>query len=179
MSGLRSVCIAATALILAAAASPVQAQSEFPDRTVRIIVPIPAGAAADTLPRMLAEKLSVSGNSRSSSKIASARPSTSAPKPSPARSPTATRCWPRPRRRWRSTRPLSKAQLPSRCFVPITVMATLPNVLMLHPSVPAWNLKELIAYAKANPGKLTYGSAGVGSTPHLTMEQLASMTGWT
>jgi tripartite-type tricarboxylate transporter receptor subunit TctC len=60
-------------------------------------------------------------------------------------------------------------------FVPVTVMAQLPNVLMLHPKIPASTVQELIAYARANPGKLTYASAGSGSTPHLSMELLKSL----
>ena len=57
-----------------------------------------------------------------------------------------------------------------RDFVPVTMIATAPNLLAVHPSVPAKNLKELIAYAKANPGKLTYGSPGIGSGLHLSGE---------
>ena len=57
-----------------------------------------------------------------------------------------------------------------RDFVPVTLMAVLPSVLATHPSVPARSVKDFISYAKANPGKLTYGTAGVGSANHLTME---------
>ena len=54
-----------------------------------------------------------------------------------------------------------------QAFTPITIMATLPNTLVVRADLPVSNLKELVAYAKANPGKLTYASAGNGSTPHL------------
>jgi tripartite-type tricarboxylate transporter receptor subunit TctC len=54
-----------------------------------------------------------------------------------------------------------------REFAPVTVVAIVPNVLVVNPSVPAKSVAELIAYAKANPGKLTYGSAGVGTAHHL------------
>ena len=57
-----------------------------------------------------------------------------------------------------------------RDFVPVTMIATAPNLLAVHPAVPAKNLKDLIAYAKANPGKLTYGSPGIGSGLHLSGE---------
>jgi tripartite-type tricarboxylate transporter receptor subunit TctC len=60
-------------------------------------------------------------------------------------------------------------------FTPITLAVTLPNVLVIHPSVPAKTLKELISHAKANPGKLSYASTGSGTSPHLSMELLKTM----
>src|SRR4051812_17784097 len=60
---------------------------------------------------------------------------------------------------------------------PVGLLATVPNVLIVHPSVPAHNVAELIAYIKANPGKVNYGSAGPGSTEHLAGELFRSMTG--
>ncbi|MBS0454138.1 MAG: tripartite tricarboxylate transporter substrate binding protein [Proteobacteria bacterium] len=62
-------------------------------------------------------------------------------------------------------------------ITPIAVLATVPLVLVVNPSVPVKSVKELIAYAKANPGKLNYGSAGNGSTLHLAGELLVSETG--
>ncbi len=61
-------------------------------------------------------------------------------------------------------------------FAPISIIGTTPNVLVVHPAVPVKSMSEFIAYAKANPGKLSYGSAGAGSSPHLTMELFKSMT---
>ncbi len=62
-------------------------------------------------------------------------------------------------------------------FAPITQLIASPLGLMLHPSVPAKSVKELIAYAKANPGKLNYGSSGPGSIAHLATESMNSMAG--
>jgi len=62
-------------------------------------------------------------------------------------------------------------------FSPITVAATAPNVLVINPNVPAKDVRELIAYAKSKPGELTYGTPGVGTSPHMSMELFKSMAG--
>jgi tripartite-type tricarboxylate transporter receptor subunit TctC len=62
-------------------------------------------------------------------------------------------------------------------FVPVTLLAKVPNVFVIHPDVPAKNFKEFVAYVKANPGKLNYGSAGNASAGHLAMEYLKLVTG--
>ena len=61
---------------------------------------------------------------------------------------------------------------PVRDFTPLTLIAVVPNILMVHPSLPARSLAELAALARARPGQLTYGSSGYGSVPHLAMEML-------
>ncbi|HUQ24513.1 MAG TPA: tripartite tricarboxylate transporter substrate binding protein [Burkholderiales bacterium] len=66
---------------------------------------------------------------------------------------------------------------PVKDFAPITLTATAPNVLLVHPSVPAKSLAEFIALAKAKPGALSYGTPGIGTSPHLSMELLKSMAG--
>jgi tripartite-type tricarboxylate transporter receptor subunit TctC len=66
---------------------------------------------------------------------------------------------------------------PDRDLEAVTLFAVLPNVLVVHPSVPAQSVAELIAYAKANPGRLNYGSAGIGSTSHIAAELFKSMAG--
>ena len=62
-------------------------------------------------------------------------------------------------------------------FVPITLLAKVPNLFVVHPEVPAKDFRELIKYVKANPGKLNYGSAGNASAGHLSMEYLKLVTG--
>ncbi|GGH51593.1 MFS transporter [Comamonas phosphati] len=66
---------------------------------------------------------------------------------------------------------------PVQDFVPLTRVATVPNLLVSNPSQPFKTVKELIAYAKANPGKVTYGSPGAGASPHVSGELFRSMTG--
>jgi tripartite-type tricarboxylate transporter receptor subunit TctC len=67
---------------------------------------------------------------------------------------------------------------PQKDFVPVTLVATSPLMLVVNPSVPAESVQEFIALAKANPGKLTFGSGGVGSTPHLSVELFKSAAGF-
>jgi tripartite-type tricarboxylate transporter receptor subunit TctC len=66
---------------------------------------------------------------------------------------------------------------PVKDLLPVTLVASAPLMLVVHPSMPVKSVAELIAYAKASPGKLHFGSGGVGSTPHLAGEMLKSMAG--
>ena len=79
-----------------------------------------------------------------------------------------------------SVLPALGAKLPfdvSRDFEPIILMATVPNILVVHPSVPAQSVKDLVALAKAKPDGLTYASQGVGSSGHITGEQFKQIAG--
>ena len=64
-----------------------------------------------------------------------------------------------------------------RDFAPVSTIGTVPNILVVNLALPATTVGEFIAYAKANPGKINYGSSGVGASPHLTMELFRAMTG--
>ena len=66
---------------------------------------------------------------------------------------------------------------PDKDFSPITMLATLPNMLVVHPSIPANNVQELIAFLKANPNKHSFGSAGNGTSQHMSGELFKTMTG--
>lgn len=66
---------------------------------------------------------------------------------------------------------------PQRDLTAIALIANQPNILIVHPSVPVKNAREFIARVKANPGKFTYGSSGIGATQHLSAELFATMTG--
>jgi tripartite-type tricarboxylate transporter receptor subunit TctC len=65
----------------------------------------------------------------------------------------------------------------NRDFAPVTLLAKVPSLFVIHPDVPAGNLKEFIAHVRANPGRLNYGSAGNASAGHLAMEYLKLTTG--
>src|SRR5258708_39443886 len=65
----------------------------------------------------------------------------------------------------------------NRDFAPIALAASVPHLVVVHPSLPVTTLKELVAYLKAQPGKLTYPSAGNGSMPHLAGEEFQAMAG--
>lgn len=65
----------------------------------------------------------------------------------------------------------------NRDFMPVTLLAKVPNLFVVHPDVPANNFKEFVAYVKKNPGRLNYGSAGNASAGHLAMEYLKLVTG--
>jgi tripartite-type tricarboxylate transporter receptor subunit TctC len=62
-------------------------------------------------------------------------------------------------------------------FIPISQVIAMPNVLVVHPSLPVKSVKELISYSRSRPGQINYASAGVGTAPHLSMELFLSMTG--
>ena len=71
----------------------------------------------------------------------------------------------------------SLAYDPVKDFAPVTLAASTPNLLLVHPTLPVRSVKELVALAKARPGQLTFGSSGAGTSPFLAMELLKSMTG--
>src|SRR5713101_1926801 len=157
---------------------PADAQEHYPARTVKIVIPAAPGSTTDTLARIVADQLSqkwgrptiVENIPGGAMNIGASSAARSAPDgytlliapPSP----------------------LSFNHLlyrdpgfdPSR-FVPITMLAKIPNVLVVRKELPVATLKELIAYGKANPGKLSYASQGVGSTAHLSAAQLEVQAG--
>src|SRR5262245_21500922 len=163
---------------LALASGPAWAQAVYPTRPVKVIVPSPPGGGTDILARVLAQHFTK----------ALGQPFVVENKPgagnmigieSVARSPadgytvlvTA------------STLALNSVLYkkvpydPVRDFAPITLAATAPNVLVVNPGLPVKSLAEFIALAKAKPGALSYGTPGIGTSPHLSMELLKSMAG--
>ena len=141
-------------------------------------MPFPAGGTADLLPRIIAEKLSsqwgqpviVDNRAGAAGNIGAemvyiAEPDgytlLSAPPPPLVINPSLY-----PKLAFDPTR-----------FEPVSVMAAVPNVMLVHPKVPANNVRELIAWAKAQPDRLTYSSQGGGTTSHLTTEMFKAAAG--
>jgi len=154
------------------------AQTDYPIRPVKVIVPSPPGGGTDILARVLAQHLSKAlgqpffvenkagaGNMIGIEFVAHA----------PADGYTVLVV--------PSTLALNSVLYkkvpydPVRDFAPVTLAATAPNVLVVNPALPAKSLAEFIALAKAKPGALSYGTPGIGTSPHLSMELLKSMAG--
>jgi tripartite-type tricarboxylate transporter receptor subunit TctC len=158
--------------------APSAAQEPYPTRTVKIVIPSAPGSTTDTLARLVADQLSQKwGKAAIVENIPGGAMNIGAG--SVARSaPDGYTLLVAP------PSPLSFNHLlyrdpgyePTK-FVPITMLAKIPNVLVVRKELPASTLTELIAYAKANPGKLTYASQGVGSTAHLSAAQLEAQAG--
>lgn len=169
---------ALTALATACAgASFAQAQS-YPSKPVRFIIPFPPGGATDIMGRMAADTLSRAWGVQV---VADNRPGAGGNIGSEqcAKSPADgyTICMMTVAQ---SISPSIYSKLafdPLKDFSHVTLMAILPSLLMVHPSVPAKNVKELIALAKARPGALSYASTGNGTSPHMLMEMFKNMTG--
>ncbi|WP_332746129.1 Bug family tripartite tricarboxylate transporter substrate binding protein [Hydrogenophaga sp.] len=166
---------AALALVLCLVGTALAQPSNQP---LRLVVPFPAGGTADVLPRILAEKLRASfpagvvvenrtgagGNIGAEAVFRSAPDGTMFLASPPG--PIAI-----------NHHLYKKLAFDPTKWVPVTVMATVPNVLAVSTKVPAQNVAEFIAYLKANPGKVTYASQGNGSTSHLTAALFMQLTG--
>jgi len=164
-------------LALATTAPRAVAQDSFPAGRVTIVVPSPAGSTTDALARLVAEQLGqswrkpviVENNARGinagAEQVARAQPDGHTLLVSPPL-------------------PLTVAHLlykeigyqPDK-FVPVSLLAKIANVLAVRRDLPARSVQELVAYGKANPGKLTYASQGAGSTAHLSGAQLEVRAG--
>jgi len=150
------------------------AQGTWPTKPVRIIVPYAAGGVADLLPRIVGEKLAqkwgqpvvIENKAGASGNIGMAEGARAEPDGyTLVLAPTGNL----------TVNPTLFPKLPfdtQHDFTAVTLLAESPNVLVVHPSVPARTFRELIAYAKANPGKLDYASPGAGSGAHLAGELL-------
>jgi tripartite-type tricarboxylate transporter receptor subunit TctC len=161
-----------TIAALSAIAAPLSfAQEKYPTRPIRLVIPFPPGGIMDTIGRQWADRVgpalgaivvdnrSGAGGTVGASEVARARPdgytilmgntSTQVLNPAAMRTPPYD---------------------PVKEFLAIDIIALSATSIVVHPSVPARSLKELVSYARANPGKLSYGSAGAGTVTHLAGE---------
>lgn len=160
---------------MAAAQNAVQ---DFPTRSVRLVVPFPPGGTTDILARQLANELSktwsqtvmVENKAGASGTIFSEQ-LTRTDADGYTLMLTATHHVINPSL-YKNLRYNTRTD-----FTPIAQVAAVPNVLVVHPSLKSDNVKDLIDYAKANPGELNFGSAGVGGANHLSGELFKSMAG--
>src|SRR5438105_4710134 len=148
----------------------------YPDKLVRLIVPLPPGGHADIIARQMALQLSTQWKQPV---IVENRPgsNTIAAADFVAKAPADGHTLLMATDSTMSINPHLYARLPydpGRDFAPVTQLVFVPMQLLAHPSLPAHNLAELVALAKANPRALNYASYGIGSVPHLAMETLKS-----
>jgi tripartite-type tricarboxylate transporter receptor subunit TctC len=173
------VCALLASSLLASAASIKSLSAQpYPTKPIKIIVSLPPGGVADIVARAFALKLGESGRVA----VVENRPGgggvigAEATVKSPPDGYTLYMGF----HATQSILPHLMPKLPydaARDFAPIIFLATAPNVLIVHPSIPAKTSSELIAYARANPGKLNVGTPGVGSSDHLVAEQFRQMHG--
>ncbi|NDZ14651.1 tripartite tricarboxylate transporter substrate binding protein [Variovorax sp. WS11] len=165
-----AACLAGACLL-----GPASAQSP---QALKLVVPFPAGGTADILPRVVAEKLRAqypggvlidnrtgAGGNIGAELVFRSEPDGNTLLVSPP-APIAI-----------NQHLYKKLSFDPAKWVPVTVLATVPNVLVVSPKLPVKNVQEFIAYAKANPGKLSYGSQGNGTTSHLTASLFMQLTG--
>ena len=158
--------IAATGLLLALAA-PAFAQSDYPNRPVRLIIPFPPGGSNDVVGRMIGTSLSdklgkqvIIDNRAGAGGVVGTEIAAHAPNDGYTLLVISLAHAVNP---WLYKLPYD----PIKDFVPIGIMGSGPNVIVVHPSLPVHSIKELIDLAKKQPGELQYASAGVGSFQHL------------
>jgi tripartite-type tricarboxylate transporter receptor subunit TctC len=166
--------------LLAAAAltSPLQAQ-EWPARTVTIVVPFTAGGTTDMFARILGQTLQtktgsafvVENKAGAGGNLGTAQVAKAAPDGATLLVGTV------------STHAINPfvykniAHDTEKDFQPVSLIARLPNLLVVNPKIPVKTVTELVDYLKQNPGKLNYGSSGVGTSTHLASELFQMMTG--
>lgn len=165
---------------LAVASTGAAAQS-YPSRAVRMVVAYPAGGSIDTVARLVSQRfVTVTGQQFLVENRSGAAGIIGTDNVAKAASDGYTLLMGSAAAI--ASAPSMYAKLPydpDRELAPVVLVANQPNVLLLHPSVPARNLKEFIALTKANSGKFNYGSSGIGATQHMTSELFAMMTGTT
>jgi tripartite-type tricarboxylate transporter receptor subunit TctC len=173
ISTFRSLAVAFAAAF--GTAAPALAQ-QYPSQPIKIIVSLAPGGVADILARSFAAKLGETGktvvveNRTGGAGLIGADAA--------AKSPPDGYTFYMGFHGTQSILPHLTAKMPydaAKDFLPVIFLATSPNILIVHPSVPANSARELVTYIKANPGKLSYGSPGLGSSGHLAGEQFKQL----
>jgi len=170
---------ALAAALLVVAAPVALGQAAYPTKPVRLVVPFPAGGTTDLLARAAAQKLSeawgqqviVDNRPGAAGNIGAELVSKAAPDGYTLLMGTVGT---------HAINPSLYAKMPYdhvKDFAPVILVAGVPNVLVVNPGLPVNSVAELIAYAKANPGKLNFASSGSGTSIHLSGELFKTMTG--
>jgi tripartite-type tricarboxylate transporter receptor subunit TctC len=176
MTRIQSAALVAGVVLLLA--QPVAAQQPYPAKPVRLVVPSAPGGGTDITARVMAPKLSeflgqqvvVENRAGAGTMIGGEVVARAAPDGYTLLMGISTL----------AINPAMYKKVPYdalKDFAPITQAVSLPNILVVHPSLPVKTVKELVAFAKARPGQLQFASAGVGTNPHLAAELFLSMTG--
>jgi tripartite-type tricarboxylate transporter receptor subunit TctC len=176
---LRRCCACAVALWLAAGATGHAAETQYPQRAVRFIVPYAAGGAADVTGRLVAQKLAdlwrqqvvIDNRGGANGQIGCELA---------AKAPADGYTWLMATSSTHGSNVGFSDKLtydPVKDFDAVTQLVSIPSVLSVHPSVPARNVAELIRLAKSKPGQLTFGSGGTAGVPHLAGELFMAMAG--
>jgi tripartite-type tricarboxylate transporter receptor subunit TctC len=179
---MRTLVCALAALVLGATAFGARAQDPaagFPARTIRIVVPFPPGGVTDRLARMVAQKMQegwgqpvVVENRPGASGMIAAE--------AVAKSPPDGYTLMMGHIGTHAINASLFAKLPYdpvKDFAPVSLLVSVPNVLLVHPSVPANNVQELVALARARPGTLNFASPGSGTSGHMSAELFKSLAG--
>ena len=176
---MRALLVFVSAFMLQASGALAQdAATNYPNRPIRIIVCVPAGGGVDTVTRIVANGLQqrlgqtvvVENRAGAGGNIGAEAVFTADPD-----GYTLLAAQPAPL----TVNPLlySKMSFDPAKFVPVAIMTTVANVLLVRPDFPAKTAQEFVAYAKANPGKINYASQGIGTTSHLTAALFEKVTG--
>ncbi len=173
------VLAAALTALFAFAARPAARADDYPTRPVTLVVPYTPGGSTEILARIVGQKL---GERLGQAVVVEMKPGAgtvigaTAVAQAPPDGYTLLMATPTPLA-INVTVHKKLPYDPATDFVPLAMIASAPFLLLVNPALPVHSVKELIAYAKADPGKLSYGSGGVGAPHHLYMELFKSMTG--
>ena len=170
---MRSTCCAPIILFALTAAAPQAANAQaYPSKPLRMIVPFTPGGSTDVIARVIAQKI---GEAMGTQVLIDNRPGAGGNigVELAAKSPPDGYTLVMGHIGTMAVNPSLYKRLPYdplRDFAPVALVALVPNLLAVHPALPVKNVKELIALARANPGRLNYGSSGAGGTPYLAVE---------